>query len=1477
MSIPQAPAPAGRFLCGLTSALVLVAATLLPGSAAAQVAGPNVNMVSGTQWPGGDPFLQRQNEPSLDVSTRNPLHILAGANDYRTVDLPFADQLPAEGNAGDAWLGLFKSFDGGRTWQSTLLAGYPQDQSKDGLASPLKGFAAGADPTVRAGTNGLFYYSGIAFNRGKNAAGVLFLALFIDNNNKENGDATLGRDPIKYVRTVVVRSGNAGQFLDKPTLAVDVPRAGAGACTIVTAKGGGATLTQTVPAGRVYVAWSEFVGGDNNIRTKLYVAASADCGTTFGQPVKISEGYPVNQGAALAIDPATGYVYVAWRRFPSTNQTSAILVARSTDGGQKFSSPVEVVSLPAYDATKPAAPTFFDQGTTSGSFRTNAYPALAIDETGRLYLAWSQRGAGAGSDARIVMSTSSNGGTAWTAPVPIDNGLVLDDEGNPFGGLAGCGHQLMPALRFGAGKLMAVYYDLRLDHTIGLFAPVAHPPSSAGLFFTETRLWLGEPPSDTKAFTPFVTDTDHTLRRHTLDVRVAQASPAAFPSFTSARASRYVFGSRPGQTRIEQLQINPPNLPMFVQGTAPFMGDYIEVAGPPPFVPRPDGSWTYNSAPAGDALFHAAWTDNRDVRPPGDGNWTHYTPVGSTGGPSVFDPTQNQPKCVDGQTGMRNQNVYTSAISQGLVVSAPFNAKPLTTLFQRVFVTVVQNTTEYVKSYRLTIASQPPDGKASFLRDPVAGLAYPLTTLDVSIAPRSSVSRPVFITSSAKNASVTVNVAEIAAPAGPPVSGGLTGAVVFNPDVSNPDVSNPDVSNPDVSNPDVSNVEVYTPDVSNPDVSNPDVSNPDVSNPDVSNPDVSNPDVSNPDVSNLNVATPDVSNPDVSNPDVSNPDVSNPDVSNTGLTDANYRITNNGNTAATYRIRLVGNPPVSAKLQLILSKVYATPVALGCTLREQPQNTLVANITHPVFNPDVSNPDVSNPDVSNPDVSNATMSLAPGETGLITLRGTVGKGQAGIDAMKKIISEAAPVIVPAAPRSDAPPNTPPTVVSPLFITTSVLPDGTAGMPYAATVQAIGGKTPYTYAVSAGALPPGLGLSTAGVLSGTPTAGGTYSFTVQVTDSTAPPRTALRALTVRVTGIGPGAWTATGSMSVPRRDHTATVLNDGTVLVIGYMSQTAEIYDPATGLFSPTGPPQYNHEQNPTATLLEDGRVLIAGGTGAYTGAELYNPTTRTFSVTGSFVMPHFAHAAVRLDDGRVLIAGGGYLRFFDPYWYSYSTAAAEIYDPATGLFTLTGSLNVDRVGITGTKLNNGKVLVVGGYTSIPDQPGYANYALTNEIYDPVSGTFSFTASTDPPAGGAWWTTAPLLDDGRVFVLATGDNAHAYLFDSTAGTFFPVGISQVDQQVPTAVKLSDGRILISGGYLGGTETFTLTAAAQIFDPATGVFTRVADMNQAREEHTAVLLHDGTVLVTGGAADEYTDLTSAERYLPATTVPAATTVK
>jgi hypothetical protein len=341
---------------------------------------PNVNMVKGTTFPEGDPYLQRQNEPSIAVSTRNPCHLVAGANDYRAVDVPFDDTVPPNSEnslslAGDAWLGLFKSFDCGAKWQSTLLPGYPQDKSN--LANELKGHAAGADPTVRAGTNGLFYYSGMVFNRGDQGTSKIFVARLIDNNNIEKGD------PIQFLDVSIVDTGTKGQFLDKPWMAVDVPRTGYGPGSKL---GGSATCSvngQTVPAGNVYMAWAKFTGNGHQ-HSKLMFARSTDCGRTWKQH-PISNQQTLSQGANIAIAPHDGTIYLTWREFASTknnNKPVNFWIVTSSDGGQSWTAPKMIGSNV----------TTFDQLRSTTTFRSNALPAITADHQNRVYVAWSARG-----------------------------------------------------------------------------------------------------------------------------------------------------------------------------------------------------------------------------------------------------------------------------------------------------------------------------------------------------------------------------------------------------------------------------------------------------------------------------------------------------------------------------------------------------------------------------------------------------------------------------------------------------------------------------------------------------------------------------------------------------------------------------------------------------------------------------------------------------------------------------------------------------------------------------------------------------------------------------------------------------------------------------------------------------------------------------------------------------------------------------
>ncbi|HXG54892.1 MAG TPA: lectin-like protein [Vicinamibacterales bacterium] len=939
-----------------------------------------MNMVSGRTLPDGDPYLQRQNEPSIAASTRNPLHLLAGANDYRTVDLP---GLPNSNETGDAWMGVFQSYDGGNTWRSTLIPGYPQDAAS---TSPLKAYKAAADPVVRAGTNGLFYYSGIVFDRSSPAKSAMFVSRFIDNNNQEAGD------PIVFMDTKIIISNPGTAFIDKPWFAVDIPRANAQTCTMTTTQKSPTvgnpdrmiSTTQSFPGGAAYAAFSLITGEGTDTRSQIYLSRSTDCGATWSTPQQISSALdPINQGATLAIDPRDGSLFLAWRRFTADGTDDSIMVTRSMDQGRKwdppgrarrfprgnkvglspeihgkkFKRPVEIADLAS-----------LDQNTKEDQFRTNAYPTMAIDGSGRVYVAWSERGyaplrsSADDGDARILIASSSNG-AVWTEPSPVDN--------NDPGGFI-VGHQVMPTLTFAGGKLMIAYYDFRKDVS-GVFGKFVDE-------FTD--------PSSTYA---------SGQKRHTVDVRAAMALPAANPTFgESVRISEYLMGSRPGtgQRLVEQLQFNPPNLKLFKLGTVPFFGDYIDITPSPAFVPA-NGGWKYNTAAASSPLFHVAWTDNRDVVPPENGDWISYTPPGALGGStSTYDGVTPVQACVPGREGMRNQNIYTARITGGLVAGSPGNTKPLDPLLQRAFVVFAQNATQQVgtfRTFKLTIENQPVGGRASFLQEPLppytSASPAPLTTLDVIVPARSTVARNVYATSTDPRAQINVSVKEIGGVGGQPLATGLQSTVILNPDISNPDISNPDISNPDISNPDISNAEVSNPDISNPDISNPDISNPDISNPDISNPDISNPDISNVQVANPDISNPDISNPDISNPDISNPDISNPDISNQSLTDTTWTITNEGNTAASYSVKLLlnGAQPTLGQvaIQLILRKVYTTPVAVNCTLALHAHNVLLANIDRPVF---TSPADLNNPDISNPAISNATLWLAPGETAKVTLR-----------------------------------------------------------------------------------------------------------------------------------------------------------------------------------------------------------------------------------------------------------------------------------------------------------------------------------------------------------------------------------------------------------------------------------------------------------------------------------------------------------
>ncbi len=1072
--------------------------------AQAPVAGKNINMVSGTDWTNGDPFLQRQNEPSMAVSTRNSLHLLAGANDYRTVDLAGLLGVPEQ---GDSWLGLYKSFDGGLSWKSVLLPGYPEDTSAAGLASPIHGYQAGADPWIRSGTNGLFYYSGIAFNRGSGALGSVFVATFIDNNNKENGDpaATSGSvtnlaptDPIRYIKTATIAKGNAINFLDKPSLVVDVPRNGA-TCTVAYSNPDGTSGSQTIPAGRVFLAYSNFYNAGNN--SKIRLVHSDDCGATWSKSISISQNNQLNQSVVLAMDPSSAgnsqaTIYAAWRRFSDLPlQPDAIMVSKSTDGGETWNNPVKAIAFPSTCVATPTGTNCpFDEGDSGTTFRTNAYPGLAVDGTGRVYLAVSQRQSNG--DARIAMAVSADGLDWPSSLTPIDNGAVNGDDGTPFSNLSGRGHQVMPALSFNAGKLTLVYYDLREDHSIGLFQPKS---DSDG--YNESRELVAElssDPANPQVFNDYIDDATVTSRRHTIDVQGAQAAPLptgllTVPSFNTFRVSRYQYGINPydSTTQAEQLETNPPGLPMFVQGTTPFIGDYIDIAGAPSFIYQ-SGQWGFNTSATNPQYFFAAWADNRNVVAPPDGDWTKYTPVYSTSNPqgstnvSKFDPSQTVPACDNRYAGSRNQDVFTARIDPGLVVSSPGNSKTLgyvpdgSSLIQRAFPLYVGNNTNVDRTFQLTITNQPAlsDGTADPLGVASFSQSGALTTaLSVTVPALSSIARSVFVQSANPTASVSITVADTA-----PAST-LTGSLTLNPDPSAPQIIDPDTQVAG-QNPSILSAEVYSPTLQPPTITSP-VIDPSILNPAIQNPAIQNPAIQN---QNYNAAF----NPAIQNPAIQNPAIQNPAIQNTTLSDAVYPVTNTGNTSASYAVKLFGMNPNNVTLQLILAKQYFTNTAdslTGCQLAQRADYNVFANIINPILTPVAS---LSDPDIFDPNANNATLWLSPGETGQVILRGNT-----TVAGMQDLLKNLSPVVVAHGSSPIASAN-----AVTLTVTALGLPGGLKQAAYNQTVSVVGGKMPLNWNLTSGSLPSGLSLDSAtGTITGTPTATGDFPFGVQVTDST----------------------------------------------------------------------------------------------------------------------------------------------------------------------------------------------------------------------------------------------------------------------------------------------------------------------------------------------------------------------------------------
>ncbi len=358
--------------------------------------------------------------------------------------------------------------------------------------------------------------------------------------------------------------------------------------------------------------------------------------------------------------------------------------------------------------------------------------------------------------------------------------------------------------------------------------------------------------------------------------------------------------------------------------------------------------------------------------------------------------------------------------------------------------------------------------------------------------------------------------------------------------------------------------------------------------------------------------------------------------------------------------------------------------------------------------------------------------------------------------------------------------------------------------------------------------------------------------------------------LQVSLAAPGTWNYTQSMSENRECHSATLLPNGKVLVVGgyttsdhqqvifKLASGAELYDPATGTWSQAQSPPWGAGPGcNTATLLPSGEVFIFADNGI---SQIYNPVTDSWRQASGDPVGSDYSAATLLTDGRVLVTGGEY----ETSWTATFFRCSWLLDPVTGQGA--GQIPMEyecRSRHTSTLLPNGKVLVTGGLSAPLNSSGPTD-TDTAMLFDRTATKdwdyWSYTASMYYHREKH---TATLLRNGKVLIHGGTYNTvdRAELYDPDAETMTLTGDFTYDRVQHTATLLPNGKVLMAGG--------TIYAPEQIYDPDTETWTDTGSMGTRRILHTATLLPDGRVLVTGGRHLDSSDtnaLNTAELYEP-----------
>lgn len=316
------------------------------------------------------------------------------------------------------------------------------------------------------------------------------------------------------------------------------------------------------------------------------------------------------------------------------------------------------------------------------------------------------------------------------------------------------------------------------------------------------------------------------------------------------------------------------------------------------------------------------------------------------------------------------------------------------------------------------------------------------------------------------------------------------------------------------------------------------------------------------------------------------------------------------------------------------------------------------------------------------------------------------------------------------------------------------------------------------------------------------------------------------------------FSAVPGIAPDRRRYSATLLNDGRILIVGGFdpqgpSKQAFILERA-GKSLTNAPDMLCGHGFHSATLLKDGRVLIAGGSisddVSSDCAEIYDPTVNRFQLTaGKLKVSRFRHSATLLHDGRVLVVGGAHASG----GISHALDSAEIFDPVTGRFALTrDKLRTKRDDLSACLLRDGTVLIAGGWDN------QARMLHSLEIFDPASVSSKALKERVPNSV----LKLVLLKDGKV--LLTGEDGRVVIFDPASKKLSTAaGRMHEARTVYSASALEDGRVLFAGGR--GENPDRVLESVEIFDPATGTFTASKNgLSGPRMEHLGVSLSPTT---------------------------------